>query len=403
MTPPAPTPLPPLTPAAIRLFAVSVGLIVANLYYAQPLLPQIAADFGVGVGAAARLVTWTQLGYAAGLALIVPLGDAVDRRKLTLRLLGLSVLGLLGVAFAPAFWLFALASVLLGLTSVAAQVLVPFAASLADAASRGKVVGTVMSGLLLGILLARTVSGLLAAALGWRGVYLVAALGLLLLFAALFRQLPRAAHPAAPRLAYGPLLGSVAALFRAEPVLRRRSWYGLLAFAAFSVFWTSVAFLLSGPPYFYTEAVIGLLGLVGAAGALSASWAGRQADAGRSHFVTGAMALLIAASFGLIWWGGASLWALIVGVAVMDLGVQGLHISNQSEIYRLRPDARSRVTTVYLTSYFAGGVLGSALSSVMYERLGWGGVCALGAGFGLLILLSWGLERRSVLSASPPS
>ncbi|GAA3999697.1 MFS transporter [Deinococcus rubellus] len=382
---------PRLTAAAIALFAVSVGLIVANLYYAQPLLPRIASAFGVSVGTAARLVTWTQLGYAAGLALIVPLGDAVDRRKLTLGLTALSVLALLGVAAAPVFWLFSLASVLLGLTSVAAQVLVPFAASLASPERRGQVVGTVMSGLLLGILLARTVSGLLSAWLGWRMVFVVAAGALVLLLLALWRQLPRL--PAPPKVAYGALLASVVRLLREEPVLRRRSLYGLLAFAAFSVFWTSLAFLLAGPPYFYHEAVAGLFGLVGALGALAASWAGHQADAGKGQRTTGLMAALIAASFGLVYWGGTSLWALIAGALLMDLGVQGLHITNQSEIYKLHPDARSRVTTVYLTSYFAGGVLGSALSSVAYVRFGWAGVSALGAAFGLSMVLLWWQAR----------
>ena len=380
-----------MTPAMIRLFAVSVGLIVASLYYVQPLLPEIASAFGVGEGTAARLVTWTQLGYAAGLALIVPLGDALDRRTLTLTLTALSVLALLGVAVSPVFWLFTLASLLLGLTSVAAQVLVPLSASLADDADRGRVVGSVMGGLLLGILLARTASGLIAEGLGWRMVYVVAALALSLLLAALWRALPRL--PPAPRLAYGALLASVLRLFREEPLLRRRSLYGLLGFAAFSVFWTSLAFVLAGPPYFYSEAKAGLFGLIGAAGALAAGWAGRQADAGRGRRTTGLMALLIAVSFGLIYWGGSSLLPLIVGVAVMDFGVQGLHITNQSEIYRLRPEARSRLTTVYLTSYFAGGVLGSALSSIVYVRYGWAGVCAAGAAFGLAMLALWWQDR----------
>ena len=388
-----------MTPALNRLFAVSVGLIVASIYYAQPLLPEIASAFGVGVGTAARLVTWTQLGYAAGLALIVPLGDALDRRKLTLSLIALSVLALLGVAASPLFWLFSLASLLLGVTSVAAQVLVPLSASLADDADRGRVVGQVMGGLLLGILLARTASGLIAEWLGWRMVYVVAALALALLFAALRRQLPRL--PPAPRLAYSPLLASVLRLVREEPLLRRRSLYGLLGFAAFSVFWTSLAFVLAGPPYFYSAAKAGLFGLIGAAGALAASWAGRQADAGRGRRTTGLMALLIAASFGLIYWGGVSLWPLIVGVAVMDFGVQGLHITNQSEIYRLRPEARSRLTTVYLTSYFAGGVLGSALSSVLYVHFGWAGVCAAGAVFGLAALALWWREGANTAFMKP--
>ena len=381
-----------LTPQTVLLFAVSVGLIVANLYYVQPLLPAVASAYHVSEGAAARMVTWTQLGYAAGLALIVPLGDAVDRRKLILGLVALSVLGLIGVAAAPQFWLFALASVLLGLTSVAAQVLVPFAATLASEHSRGKVVGTVMSGLLLGILLARTASGLIAGALGWRAVYLVAAAALVALWFALRARLPRHVSAAQP-LKYLALLGSVLQLLREEPTLRRRSLYGLLGFAAFSVFWTSLAFLLSAPPYRYGEAVAGLFGLVGAVGALAASWAGRQADAGYGRRTGGVMALTITLSFGLIYLGAHSLAALLLGTALMDLGVQGLHITNQSLIYRLRPEARSRLTTVYLTSYFAGGVLGSALSSVAYARFGWAGVSAAGAAFGLATLLAWALER----------
>ncbi|WP_189091152.1 MFS transporter [Deinococcus ruber] len=382
-----------MTPALTAVFAVSVGLIVANLYYAQPLLPEIAHTYGVDVGTAARLVTWTQAGYAAGLALIVPLGDMLDRRTLTLWLLLLSIGALIAVAVAPTFLPFALASVLLGLSSVGAQVLVPFAASLAPDATRGKTVGTVMSGLLMGILLARTVSGAVSGALGWRAVYLMAAGALALLGAVLWRQLPRVQRPAGG-LTYSQLLASVLHLVRTEPLLRRRSLYGLLGFAAFSVFWTSLAFLLAGPPYFYHEAAAGLFGLVGAVGALAASWAGRRADAGHSRATTGLMALIIAASFGLIWAGATSLAALIVGVALMDLGVQGLHITNQSEIYRLSQEARSRLTTVYLTSYFLGGVLGSALGSVAYVRFGWAGVCVLGAGFGLAILAGWIVEGR---------
>ena len=318
----------------------------------------------------------------------MPLGDVLDRRKLTLGLLLLSILALVIVALAPTFLPFALASVLLGLSSVGAQVLVPFAASLADDATRGKTVGTVMSGLLLGILLARTVSGAVSGVLGWRAVYLLAAGALALLGAVLWRQLPRVQRPAED-LTYRQLLSSVLHLIRTQPLLRRRSLYGLLGFAAFSVFWTSLAFLLAGPPYHYHEAAAGLFGLVGAVGALAASWAGRRADAGHSRATTGLMALTIAASFGLIWAGETSLAALVTGALLMDLGVQGLHITNQSEIYRLSQGARSRLTTVYLTTYFLGGVLGSALSSLAYVRFGWAGVSGLGAAFGLAILAGW--------------
>lgn len=381
-----------MTPALTLTFAVATGAIVASLYYSQPLLAQLASALGVREGAAALLVTVTQLGYAAGLALLVPLGDTLDRRRLIFTLLGLAAGGLLLAGLAPGFGVFALASVLIGLTSVAAQVLVPFAATLASDVRRGQVVGTVMSGLLLGILLARTFAGAVAGAFGWRAVYFAAAgmvLGITLLLA---RVLPH--QPPAQTLRYPALLRSVLDLARREPELRRRSLYGALGFAAFSVFWTSLAFLLVRPPYRYSEAQIGLFGLAGAAGALAASFAGRWADAGHSRATTGAFAVLILGSFGLIGLGAHSLAALLAGVLLLDLGVQGLHITNQSEVYRLQPAARSRITTVYLTSYFLGGAAGSALTSLAYAARGWAGVSWLGALLGAGIVAAWVFSLR---------
>jgi len=277
---------------------------------------------------------------------------------------------------------------------VAAQVLVPFAATLADEATRGRVIGTVMSGMLLGILLARTVSGLLSQVAGWRAVYGIGAALLLLLLLILARELPRlpGRGQRLTRREYAALLWSVGSLMREEPTLRRRALYGALSFAAFSALWTSIAFLLARPPYGYGEAVIGLFGLIGVAGALAASVAGRWADRGWSLISTGGFLAALLVSFGLIALGARQLLPLIAGIALLDLGAQGVQITNQSEIYRLRPDARSRLTTAYMTSYFLGGALGSATSALMFERAGWIGVSALGAAYAGIAAAAWLVE-----------
>lgn len=375
----------------IVVFAIACGLVVANNYYAQPILDVISRAFAVSTGVAGLVVTLTQIGYALGLILVVPLGDLVDRRRLITTVLVATTLALVGSALAPSIAALIAVAFLLGFTTVVAQVLVPFAATLASPAERGQVVGTVMSGLLLGILLARTVSGLVSQVAGWRAVYGLAAVLTIGLILVLGNELPR--MPESPvgltRASYSALLRSVGALIRDEPLLRRRSAYGALTFAAFSVFWTSAAFLLSHPPYDYNQAIIGLFGLLGAAGAATASVAGRFADRGWARFATGGFLAFMFASYGLLALGGNALFPLIAGVIALDLGAQGTHITNQSEIYRLRPEARSRITTAYMTSYFVGGALGSATSAAAYGSFGWLGVCAIGGSYGAIALLIW--------------
>jgi predicted MFS family arabinose efflux permease len=279
------------------------------------------------------------------------------------------------------------AAAFVGLLSVVAQLLVPFAASLAHDDERGKVVGTVMGGLLLGILVARTIAGYLAELGGWPTVFWVAA-GLMLVSAVALRlRLPRFHSEAG--LTYPRLLASTFALVRDEPVLRLRMIYGVMSFGAFSVLWTSIAFLLAGAPYHYSTGTIGLFGLIGAAGALAANAAGRLADAGHERFTTGATAVLLCVSWWPVALGRHSLLALIIGVIVLDLAVQGLHISNQSQIYRLRPEARARITSAYMTAYFTGGAAGSALSTAAYVHSGWTAVCLVGATFGALAIVLW--------------
>ena len=268
-----------LSSRLVLLMAVATGAVVANLYYAQPLLNEVSRSLHVGSAAASTVVTATQVGYAAGLLLIVPLGDLRPRRSLVVLLFALSAVALVACAIAPNLWLFEAGSVAAGCASVAGQVMVPFAADLAPEERRGRVVARIMTGLLLGILLARTVSGVVAELAGWRAIYWISA-GLMVVFAAvLWRALP--AEGRRPHLSYPHLVGSSLRLLVDEPTLRRRAWHGAMAFAAFSVLWTSLAFLLSAAPYHYSNLVIGLFGLAGVAGVAAANLAGKLADVNR--------------------------------------------------------------------------------------------------------------------------
>lgn len=372
----------------VGLLALACGLTVANLYYAQPLLATIAHALHTSAGTAGLVVTATQAGYAAGLLLLVPLGDVVALRRLVPGMLGIAALGLVVIAIAPGIGALEAAAVLVGLTSVVAQMLVPFAATLARDGERGSVVGTIMSGLLLGILLARTLSGVVAEVAGWRAVFWMGAALVAVLAVVLARRLPVLSRPST-RPRYADLLRSIVVIAREEPLLRRRSVYGAAIFATFSVLWTSLAFLLSRPPYDYSELAIGAFGLAGAAGATAASVAGRINDRSRSPWPTGFFLAVAVLSWILLALGGHDLAALIVGVVTVDLGVQGTQVTNQSEIYRLRPEARSRLTTVYMTTYFAGGAIGSAISAWAYATDSWAGVCLAGAGFAGVAFLAW--------------
>jgi predicted MFS family arabinose efflux permease len=338
----------------VLLLAVTCGAAVANLYYAQPLLHTIASAFSVSNSAAGLLVTVTQAGYVVGLALLVPLGDLLERRRLIALMLLVAAAGLGVAAAAPSFAVFALAVGVLGVTAVLAQIIVAMSSSLAGEHERGGVVGTVMSGLLIGILLARTISGLVAQLLGWRVIFVVAAVAMVLLSGVLRLALPRV--PSTERLRYPALLRTVLELVRDEPLLRQRMLLGATAFGCFSVLWTSVAFLLSGAPYHYGNAVIGLFGLAGLAGALAAPVAGRLSDRGHGRLAMSGSIIVLLLSWGLLAFGRSSVIALIAGIVVLDLGAQAMHISNQSAVYSLHGQARSRLTTAYMVAYFSGGV-----------------------------------------------
>jgi predicted MFS family arabinose efflux permease len=381
--------------------AVGCGLAAANLYYPQPLLHTIAGSFHTGSGTAGLVVTFSQIGYAVGLALVVPVGDLIARRRLVPAALLLTAAALVASAAAPTIGVLIALALVVGLGSVAAQLLVPFAAQLAGEQRRGQVVGIVMSGLLIGILLARTVSGLVAGATGWRVVYAVAAGLVLALAGVLARRLPaegRRAH-----LPYGRLLASTAEVFRRDRTLRRRAVFGALGFCGFSIFWTTAAFLLAGPPYDYTDTVIGLFGLVGAAGAACAMLAGRLADRGWTERATVIFPVLVAGSWLLLWFGRHQVGWLIAGIVVLDIGVQGIQVTNQTVLYRGSGHDRSRANAAYMVCYFAGGATGSAVAALLYSSGRWAAVCVFGATVGSLGVIGAVADRVSpVRAASSP-
>ncbi|MCV2535274.1 MFS transporter [Enterobacter wuhouensis] len=386
-----------LSPALILLMSVATGLAVASNYYAQPLLDTIARAFNLSASSAGFIVTAAQLGYAAGLLFLVPLGDMFERRMLIVSMTLLAAGGMLITASSQSLTMMIIGTALTGLFSVVAQILVPLAATLAAPEKRGKVVGTIMSGLLLGILLARTVAGLLASLGGWRTVYWVASVLMVVMALALWRGLPKVKQE--NHLNYPQLLASVFSLFTQDKLLRTRALLGCLTFANFSILWTSMAFLLASPPFNYSEGVIGLFGLAGAAGALGARPAGGLADKGKSHMTTSAGLVLLLLSWAAIWYGHSSVLALIVGILVLDLTVQGVHITNQTVIYRVKPDARNRLTAGYMTSYFIGGAAGSLISASAWQHAGWAGVCSIGAIVAALNLLVWwrGYHRQEAI------
>ncbi|WP_273804624.1 MFS transporter [Providencia rettgeri] len=381
-----------LTTGLTILMAIATGLIVASNYYAQPLLDTIAVQFNLTTNMAGFIVTAAQLGYAVGLLFLVPLGDLFERKRLILFMTFLSASGLLITALSTNIWQILLGTALTGLFSVVAQVLLPMAASIAHPNKRGKAVGIIMSGLLLGILLARTVSGAVAMVGGWRAIYWVAFILLIILLIVLAIKLPRYHQKA--NLNYFQLLCSIGRLFFSTPVLAVRASLGALSFANFGLLWTAMAFLLASPPFNYSEGTIGLFGLVGAAGALMASQAGHLVDKGKGKIITTVGLVLLLLSWLPIGLAKHSLVAFIIGILVLDLAVQAVHVTSQSTLYRIMPEARNRLTAGYMTSYFIGGALGSLLSGYAYERAGWEGVAIAGVSLTALSLIIWAIGIR---------
>ena len=387
-----------LTKPLIFFMALAVGIIVANLYYLQPLLHQVKGDFAVGTVATSALITLVQVGYAAGLTFVVPLGDLFSRRRLIVTIFVVAAAAMIAGSLVHSFIVFAMLSVVIGLSSVGGQVLIPFAADLAEDGQRGRVIARLMTGLLLGILLSRTFSGMGAEVFGWRGVYVTAAVLLAVMAVVLSRVLPREVareHVACRELVIGSfrLLGTY-------KELRHRCWFGATGFAAFNVLWACLAFQLSGPPFHYSNIEIGLFGLLGVGGVMAANVAGRQADRNRSRRVTLASALLFIVAFAVMWWGRHNVFLLAFAIFVLDVGAQGMQITNQALIYALAPEMRSRITSVYMVCFFAGGATGSLSAGFTYAHHGWAGICVLGTVIGVATIVPALWWRSPVTSAS---
>ncbi|QEY03783.1 MFS transporter [Acinetobacter baumannii] len=373
----------------ILLFAIASGASVANVYYAQPLLDILASDFNVSHAAIGGVVTATQIGCALALVFLVPLGDLVNRRRLMAIQLMALISALLMVAFAHSTIVLLTGMLAVGLLGTAmTQGLIAYAASAAAPHEQGHVVGTAQSGVFIGLLLARVFSGGISDVAGWRGVYFCAAIIMLMIALPLWRRLPHLnVQPVTMR--YSQLLTSMLKLLRQEKVLQVRGVLALLMFAAFNILWSALVLPLSAPPYNFSHTVIGSFGLFGVIGALAATRAGQWADRGYAQ-LTSLAALLILL---LAWWPLSlmtySLWALVIGIVLLDLGGQALHVTNQSMIFRTRPEAHSRLVGLYMLFYAIGSGLGAISTTATYAYAGWLGVCSLGACVSLLALLFW--------------
>lgn len=381
-----------LTQTLLLVFAVTCGITVANIYYAQPLLDAIATTFSISPASIGLIVTLTQAGYAVGLVLVVPLGDLVDRRMLVVAQTLLCGVALVVIGTADRVGVLFGGMIAVGLLAVVVQVLVAFTATLATASKRGSAVGLVTSGVVVGILAARFVSGVIADLGGWRLVYLSSAVLMFVMSASLAWLLPRNAS-APTSESYGAILRSIPTLFLRSPLLRVRAVLALLVFASFSTLWTALVLPLSAAPLSLSHTQIGLFGLAGMAGALAASSAGRLADRGLGQRTTGIALLLLIGSWLLIALLHSSLVALAIGVVLLDLAVQAVHVTNQSLIFAAHAAVRSRVVGGYMVFYSIGSGIGAISATTIYALLGWPAVCVLGAAFSAAGLVFWWLTR----------
>ncbi len=373
--------------------ALCGGLIVANLYYCQPLIVLIARDFRIDTSTAGRLNYITQGGYAAGLLFLVPLGDLIERKKQILVTTSVTILALICAALAPSFFMLQLASFFLGFSTIIPQLILPLAAHLTAPEKRGRVLGMVMSGLLLGILLSRTISGIIGAYLGWRAIYWIAAGICTLLLALMSIRFPRS-NPDF-KGTYGKLMQSLGSLLP-QPVLQEACMINALCYGAFGAFWATMVIYLSGAPFNYNSGQIGLFGLAGAVGALVAPIAGKLNDKGnpRNIILTGILVILL--SFVVFYFFRTSLAGIIAGIILLDFGIQAAHVSNQTRVYALIPEARNRLNTLYMTATFIGTASGSATGLLLWRLGGWSYFCVGGGGFMVVALCIFGLYHRKI-------
>ena len=381
------------------LFAVAGGAAVGNLYWSQPLLDEIASSLGTSASLAGLLVTLTQVGYALGILLVVPLGDVLDRRRLIPWVLVASAVALLLAAIAPTFATLLVALALVGLTTVAGQLLIPLAGDLADPAQRGRVVGTIASGVLTGILVSRTISGLVADAFGWRAIYVLAAVVAVVLAVLLRRAIPEL--EARGGVAYPQLILSVFRAVRTHRTVQVTLVISSSVFAVFTMFWTALTFLLSSDPYDFSTSSIGLVGLVGLAGAVAAQRVGRLHDRGLSVPVTGGAIVLLLVSLVVAGIGAHSIVVVLLAVLLLDVAVQAANVLNQTRLFSVDPAARSRLNTAFVTSNFIGGAIGSALASVLWNAGGWTAVTIGGAVLAGFAATVWAVHRNRGLVVEP--
>jgi predicted MFS family arabinose efflux permease len=377
------------------LLAAACGLIVANLYYAQPLIGLISHTLGMRPEAAGLIVTLTQLGYGAGLLLIVPMGDLLENRRLVLALVALQTVALIVAVLVSQPWAFLATALMIGFTAVAVQVLVPYAAHMAPEAQRGRVVGNVMSGLMLGIMLARPAASMLTHLWSWQTVYVVSAV-LMVVLGVVLRMLLPPRHPHAPT-SYGAVLGSLGGILRAHEPLRRRALYQAGMFGSFSVFWTATPLLLTSPAFGLTQRGVALFALAGVAGAIAAPIAGRVADRGLTRPATAFCLLAALAAYGMTLIAPAgsnlALGLLVAAAILLDFGVSGNLVLGQRTIFGLGAQLRSRLNGLYMAIFFVGGAAGSALAAWSYARWGWSATAALGMALPAAALLYFLTER----------
>ncbi|PEU01751.1 MFS transporter [Bacillus cereus] len=384
---------PSMSHALALLFAAACGMSVANIYFAQPLLDQLSNEFGINHSIIGVVITVTQIFYGVGLLLLVPLGDLLNQRRLIVGQMLLSTTALVIVGTASSSMVLFASMALVGLLAVVTQTLVAFAATIASPTERGRVVGIVTSGIVIGILLARTFAGILTDVAGWRSVYLFSAALMLLMVFMFIKMLPNVEREV-KSLSYPQLIRSVFTLFIQERTLRVRSVLAMLIFADFSILWTSLVLPLSTPPIALSHSAIGAFGLVGVAGALAAARAGKLADQGYGQRTTGIALALLLISWLFISYLEQSLIALVIGIVLLDLAVQAIHVTNQTMILPLHTEARSRLTAGYMVFYSIGSAGGSIASTQIYAHFGWGGVSLLGASVSALALLFWAMTRR---------
>jgi predicted MFS family arabinose efflux permease len=385
----------------VLFMAVATGLIVANLYYCQPLIVLIANEFNIPHADAGTITYLTQAGYAIGLFFMVPLGDKIERKSQILITTFATVIALIIAATAQSFLILEIASLLIGITSIVPQLILPLAASLSKPEQRGKVVGTIMSGLLVGILLSRTLSGFIGQVLGWRAMFWIASGLCLLLFFIIQKQFPY--NKPEFKGSYGQLISSLFSLIKEQPLLREATLINVFSFAQFGAFWTTMVLLLSAEPFSFNSATIGLFGIVGASGALAAPLVGKLGDKGGSRIAVGYGCAFIALSFMIFYFSAQSVIGVIIGIVLIDIGLQGVHISNQTRVYSILPEARNRMNTVFMSFSFLGTAAGSAYGLFLWELGGWHAVtlgCLLLSALAFIVYGSTYKSKRKALEST---